>query len=147
MYAQQSASSNIYWLKRLINLHMKEGTSITTHINEFNGIVSQVINQKLIMDDEFKAAFLLCTLVDSWDTFRTALSNSSVLLTYADVEGALIQEEMNMKNTSVDKSNAFNTRGRSQSRCKNQERRRSTSRSSRDVVCYYCRKKGHLKKQ
>ena len=48
---------------------MKEGTSITTHINEFNGIVSEVINQNLIMDDEFKAAFFLCTLPDSWDTF------------------------------------------------------------------------------
>ena len=128
LYAQQSASSKIYWLKKLINLHMKEGTSITTHINEFNCIVSQVINQKLIMDDEFKAAFLLCTLPDSWDTFRTAMSNSSVLLKYADVEGALIQEEMNRKNTSVAKSNALNTRGRSQSRDRNQERRRSTSR-------------------
>ena len=41
----------------------------------------------------------------------------------------------------------LNTHGRSQSRGRNQERRRSTSRSSRDVVCYYCGKKGHLKKQ
>ena len=44
LYAQQSASSKIYWLKKLINLQMKEGTAMMTHINEFNGIVSQVIN-------------------------------------------------------------------------------------------------------
>ena len=119
-----------------------------THINEFNGIVSQVINQKLAMDDEFKAAFLLCTLPDSWDTFRTSLSNSSAMLTYPDIEGALLQEEMNRKNNTVSKSGALNTRGRSQQRGRSKERKGNKSRSSsRDITCYYCGKKGHLKKQ
>ena len=57
LYVPQKVSSKIYWLKKLINLHMKEGTSITAHINEFNGIISQVINQKLMMDEDFKGVF------------------------------------------------------------------------------------------
>ena len=108
LYAQKSASSKVYWLKKLIGLHMKEGTPVTTHLNEFNGVVSQVINQGLQMDEEFKAIFLLCTLPDSWDTFRTAISNSSIMLTYTDLEGALLQEEMNRKNNTVGRSNALN---------------------------------------
>ena len=65
------------------------------------------------MDEEFKAAFLLCTLPNSCDTFRIALSNSNVILIYTNVEGALIQEEMNRKNTFVGKSNALNTHDKS----------------------------------
>lgn len=77
-----------------------------------NSIIKQLANQKFNIDDEFKATFLLYTLPESWDIFRTALSNSNPILVYADVESQLLMEEMNRKNNASSKSStALNTKG------------------------------------
>ena len=39
LYAQQSATSKVYWLKKLMDLRMKEGTTMSVHLNEFNFII------------------------------------------------------------------------------------------------------------
>ena len=44
---------------------------------------------KFIIDDEFKATFLLCTLAESLDIFRAAMSNSNEILLFADVERSI----------------------------------------------------------
>ena len=68
-YEKESASNKVYLMKRLFELQMKEGTSVATHLNEFNIIFSQMQAQKLDFQDEVKAIFLLCSLPASWDTF------------------------------------------------------------------------------
>ena len=93
----------------------------------FNSIFSQLTNQKFNIDDEFKATFLICTLLESWDTFRIALSNSNAILLFVDVESALRTEEMNRKNNVANKSNALNARGRSQQRGRSQDKEKSRS--------------------
>ena len=88
---------------------------MSTHLSEFNSIFSQLVALKFIIDDEFKATFLLCTLPESWDTFRTAMSNSNAMLLYADVESSLLMEEMSRQNNALNKSSStLHTRGRSQ---------------------------------
>ena len=69
LYEKQSAASQIYWLKKLVDLKMKEGTSMSNHLNEFHTIFSQLTMQEIIFPDTVKAMFLLITLPDSWDTF------------------------------------------------------------------------------
>ena len=39
LYAQQSATSKVYWLKKLMDLRMEEGTTMSVHLNEFNSII------------------------------------------------------------------------------------------------------------
>ena len=51
LYAQQSASSKIFWLKKLVQLQMREGQSVLTHLNEFNKTLSHVKHKK---DDDDK---------------------------------------------------------------------------------------------
>ena len=75
------------------------------------------------MDEEFKATFLLCTLSESWDIFKTAMSNSNAMLLYDDVESTLFMEEMNRQNNASNKSSsALHTRGRSQQKGKSNSR-------------------------
>ena len=40
LYAQQSTASKVYWLMKLMELRMKEGTTMSVHLNEFNSIVT-----------------------------------------------------------------------------------------------------------
>ncbi|MCO5598381.1 hypothetical protein L7F22_052476 [Adiantum nelumboides] len=42
MYEKQSATSHIYWLKKLVDLKMKKGTVMSNHLNEFRTIFSQL---------------------------------------------------------------------------------------------------------
>ncbi|MCO5584057.1 hypothetical protein L7F22_037979 [Adiantum nelumboides] len=94
---EQSAASQVYWLKKLVDSKMKEGTPMSNHLNEFNTIYSQLSTQGVKFDEPVRAMFLLITLPKSWDTFCTALSNSAPLdgLTIAGVEGSLLTEETN----------------------------------------------------
>ena len=98
-YEKETASNKVYLMKRLFELQMKEGTSVASHLNEFNIIFSQMQAQKLEFGDEVKAIFLLCSLPASWDTFRIAISNSTPdgTLTFNDVVGSLLAEEIHTK--------------------------------------------------
>ena len=37
---QKSVASQVYWLKQLVDLKMKDGTPMSSHLNEFNTIFS-----------------------------------------------------------------------------------------------------------
>ncbi|MCO5570761.1 hypothetical protein L7F22_024489 [Adiantum nelumboides] len=78
MYEKQSAATQIYWLKKLVELKMKEGTAMSNHLNEFHTNFSQLTVHEIVFPDSVKTMFLLITLPDSWDTFCLALSNSVV---------------------------------------------------------------------
>ncbi|MCO5573535.1 hypothetical protein L7F22_027306 [Adiantum nelumboides] len=155
LYDKKSAASHVYWLKKLIDLRTKEFTPMSNHLNEFHTIASQLQSQGVEFDGFVRAMFLLVTLPDSWDTFRMAMSNSAAPdgLKCANVESSLLMEEVNCKNVEDTKSsNAMHVRGRSRSRGnyerrdKSKSRSRSKSRPGKGVECYYCHKKGHMKK-
>ncbi|MCO5567217.1 hypothetical protein L7F22_020906 [Adiantum nelumboides] len=65
LYEKKSAASQVFWLKKLIDLRKKETTSILTHLNEFKTIFSQLQAQEVEFQDSVKAIFLLVTLLDS----------------------------------------------------------------------------------
>ncbi|MCO5605662.1 hypothetical protein L7F22_059845 [Adiantum nelumboides] len=155
LYEKKSAVSQVYWLKKLIDLRMKESTPMSNYLNEFHTIVSQLQSQGVEFDDSVRAMFLLVTLSDLWDSFRTSVSNFAAPdgLKCADVESSLLMEEVNRKNVEdIRSSNAMHVRGRSCSRGnferrdKSKNRSRSKSRPGKGVECYYCHKKSHMKK-
>ena len=43
VYEQKSAASQIYWLWKLVELRMKEGTPMSNHLNEFKSIYNHLI--------------------------------------------------------------------------------------------------------
>ncbi|MCO5587801.1 hypothetical protein L7F22_041753 [Adiantum nelumboides] len=98
-YENKSASNKVYLMKKLFDLRMKEGGTISRHLNEFNKIFSQLTSQGLNFDEEIKCIFLQCSLPSSWDTFCTSISNSALNtgLVYNDVVGSLLTEEIRHK--------------------------------------------------
>ncbi|MCO5580985.1 hypothetical protein L7F22_034860 [Adiantum nelumboides] len=97
MYDKHLAASAVYWIKKIIDLRMEEGASMNAHMNEFNTIFSELATQKITFEDNVKAMFLLVTLPESWDTFRTSISNSVLAdeLTSTNVESSLLTKEIN----------------------------------------------------
>ena len=151
MYGQKSAASQVYWLKQLVDLKMKDETPMSSHLNEFNTIFSQLSAQEVEFADSVKTLFLLITLPESWDTFRTAISNSTPAsgLTSASEESSLLTEEVNKKNMdSTHGGNGLYVRGRSKERSKSDDKGKGCSKSCgcSNIECYHCHKKGHMKK-
>ncbi|MCO5549895.1 hypothetical protein L7F22_003370 [Adiantum nelumboides] len=127
--------------------------AMSNHLNEFNTIYSQLSAQGVRFHEPVRAMFLLITLLESWDTFRTALSNSAPPdgLTIASVEGSLLTEETNKKTMNKGKGTAFVVRGRANFREKGGKKNVSQSKSQdakgkSDIECYHCGKKGHMKR-
>ncbi|MCO5610121.1 hypothetical protein L7F22_064356 [Adiantum nelumboides] len=73
----KSASNKVFLMKKLMRLSMKEGSSVSSHLNEFNALYLQLTSKGLNFNDEMKVSFLLCSSPVSWDTFNTAISNST----------------------------------------------------------------------
>ena len=133
---------------------MKEGTPLSNHLNEFHKIFSQLIAEDIKFLDSMKAIFFSITLLDIWNTFKMTLSNSVLAqgLTSANVEGSLLIEEVNCKNNDKGQgNNALVVKGRSNNMENKGKRGQSRSKShdpkaKSDIECYYCGKKGHMKK-
>ncbi|MCO5610542.1 hypothetical protein L7F22_064781 [Adiantum nelumboides] len=92
----KSASNKVFLMKQLMRLSMKEGSSVRSHLNEFNALYLRLTLKRLNFNDEMKAIFLLCSLPASWDTFNKAISNSTDggKIAFGDVTSVLLTEEI-----------------------------------------------------
>ncbi|GJZ81343.1 putative RNA-directed DNA polymerase [Tanacetum coccineum] len=121
---------------------------------EFKGIINQLAGMGIKFEDEIQGLWLLGALPDTWETFRTSLSNSAPdgVITMELAKGSILNEEMRRKSQgSSSQSDVLVTerRGRSQSRGpSNKGNHRSSSSKGKfaDVKCYHCHKKGHTMK-
>jgi hypothetical protein len=97
LYEKPSTSNKVFLMKRLFNMKMSEGGSITDHLNEFNMVTNQLSSIKVDFDDEVRDFVILCSLLKSWNGLVMAISNSvsgSNTLKFDDVVGVILSEEM-----------------------------------------------------
>ena len=111
---------------------------------------------KITFDDELQALLLLSSLPESWETLVVTVSNSAPdgVVTVSQVTSSMLNEETRRKSSGSSHFEALvmenRGRGRSKSRAPhNRDKSRGRSRSilKKDVECYYCHKKGHMKRE
>ncbi|MCO5549376.1 hypothetical protein L7F22_002847 [Adiantum nelumboides] len=102
-WESKSASNKVFLMKKLMKLSMKKGSTISSLLNEFNSLFSQLTSQGFDFDDELKFIFLLCSLPSSWDIFCTVISNSALSgkLVFNDVTNVLLTEAICHKSLDV----------------------------------------------
>nr|KYP73281.1 Retrovirus-related Pol polyprotein from transposon TNT 1-94 [Cajanus cajan] len=137
-----------------MNLRYRESSSISDHLNEFQGLLDQLFGMGIKFDDEVLGLWLLNTLPESWETFRVSITNSApngVISLQAAKSGALNEEMRRKAQGSSSQSEVFVTENRERSQKKEpkggREKSRSKSKSRyKNVECHYCHKIGHIQR-
>ena len=75
-------------------MRMKDGDSVTEHLNAFNTVVSQLASVDIKISYEDKCISLLCSLPDSWDSLVIAIGSNATALKFDEIVSALLTEEM-----------------------------------------------------
>ena len=70
LYASKTSNNELFLLKQLMNIRYKEGTPISDHINDFQGVLHQLSGMGVKFDDDIQGLWLLNTLPDSWKLFE-----------------------------------------------------------------------------
>ena len=82
----------------MYNLRMKDGDSVTEHLNAFNTMVIQLSSVDIKISDEDKCISLLCSLPESWDSLVIAIGRNKTNLNFDDIVSALPMEEIRRRN-------------------------------------------------
>ena len=126
MYEKPSAANKVYLMRRLFNLNMGEGNSVTDHINEFNTILAQLESVQIKFKDEVNALILLSSLPDSWVAIVTVVSSSTRenTLKLSDIPDLILSEDVRKRDSEESSSHVsnstLNTEGRGRTTQKGQ---------------------------
>eukprot|EP00253_Pinus_taeda_P022859 PITA_22859 len=98
LYQYKSLMNKLFLQKKMYNLRMKDGDSMTEHMNTFNTVVSQLLSVDIKISDEDKCISLLCSLQYSWDSLVIAIGSNATALQFDEIVSSLLTEEMRRKN-------------------------------------------------
>ncbi|KAL4554254.1 hypothetical protein LXL04_039612 [Taraxacum kok-saghyz] len=127
MYEKPSAANKVFLIRELVNTRMREGNSVTVHINNFNSILSRLGSVRIKFEDEVQALLLLSSLPDSWSGTVTAVTSSagSKEFTFEGIRDLILGEDVRRRNSgesSSEQLNAVREVGHFRNQCPNDKK-------------------------
>jgi hypothetical protein len=98
LYQSKSLVNKLFIWKKLYNVRMTDGDSVTEHLNAFNTVVSQLLFVDIKISEEDKCISLFLSLIDTWDSLVVAIGSNTTTLSFDDVVSSLFSEEMRGNN-------------------------------------------------
>ncbi|KAJ0824572.1 putative RNA-directed DNA polymerase [Helianthus annuus] len=150
MYEKPSVANKVFLIRELVNTRMREGSSVTEHINKLNSILARLASVGIKFEDEVQALLLLSSLPDSWSGTVTAISSSSCTsgFTFEGIRDLILSKDVRRRSSSGSSSELLNVgRGRKNNKDWSRNRNRSQSRARGDVTCWNCKEVGHFRNQ
>ena len=92
---------------------MKDGDSVTEHLNTFNTVVSQLSYVDIKISDEDKCISLFFSLPDLWDILVIEIGSNATTFNFDEIVSALLSEERRRKNMEGQNGDIFSIQGRS----------------------------------
>ncbi|KAL5824752.1 hypothetical protein ACOSQ3_020815 [Xanthoceras sorbifolium] len=156
LYLKKTLTNKLYKKQCLYSLRISEGTSLSSHIDEFESLIMDLQNLDVNIEDEDQALLLLCSLPSSYRHFRETMLYRKDTISLKDVKTALETKEKIDHDITGQSSNSqaqgLYARGRPEQRGRSQDRGKSRGKSKhksksrgRDVICWYCKEPGHVR--
>ncbi|VFQ79644.1 unnamed protein product [Cuscuta campestris] len=103
IYEKPSAANKVFLIKELVNTRMKNGTSVTEHINKLNSILARLSSVGIKFDDEVQGLLLLSSLPDSWSGTITAVTSSAGPdgFTFEKIRDLVLGEDVRRRSSGV----------------------------------------------
>ncbi len=111
LYQSKSLVNKLFLWKKMCNLRMKDGDSVTEHLNAFNTVVSQLWPIDIKISDEDKCISLSCSLPYSWDSLVIVIGSNATILQFDEIFSSLLMEEMRQKSMESQNGDALSARG------------------------------------
>lgn len=92
-YMTTSLTTKLYLKHQLFILRMLEGTSIKSHLDEFNYIILDLQSIYVKIEEEDEDLLLLCSLPSSFKHFRETFFFGRDTLSIEDVKSSLLSKE------------------------------------------------------
>ena len=136
LYMKKTIENRLYLKQSLYMLRMSEGTSITSHLDQFDSIIMDLENVDVKIDEEDKAVILLCSLPSSLKHFRDTMLYGKETISYKDIKSVLKSKELIDKDITkeIGDNQAQGLYVGEKGKYKN-------------LVCNYCHKNGHIKSE
>nr|KYP39780.1 Retrovirus-related Pol polyprotein from transposon TNT 1-94 [Cajanus cajan] len=138
MYEKPSASNKVFLIRQLINTKIREGASVTDHVNEFNSLLSRLVSMDINFDDEVQALlFLLVSqlslLLDSWSGIVTTIANTSgtTKLTFEGIRNLILGEDIHRRNVGESTGSLLSIEGKGRRPERGEGSRRNRSKSKK----------------
>eukprot|EP00253_Pinus_taeda_P021420 PITA_21420 len=111
LYQSNSLVNKMFLWKKLYNLRMNDGDSVTEHPNAFNTVVSRLISVDTKISDEDKCINLLCSLPNLWDSLVIKIGRNETALQFDEIVSSLLMEEMRRNNMESQNGDALSVQG------------------------------------
>ncbi|WRX12668.1 zinc finger protein [Theobroma cacao] len=145
IYMTKSLTNRLYMKQRLYTLKMSEGTSVNTHIDEFNRVILDLKNIDVKIEDEDLALILLCSLPPSYENFVDTILYGRDTLTFEDVRASLNSKELKKKVGGIRNENQAEGLVVNRGRGKEKGLDRKGKSSAKGKTCWNCGQKGHFR--
>ena len=155
LYMSTSLPSRIFLQLKFYNFKMVDSESIDANVDEFLKLVSDLCSVGVSVTDEVQAILLLCSLPSKYNQLKETLKYAKDTITLEAVIAAARDKEREFKDTGSSGKEAgeglvmkerFQSRGRAEWRGASKRNGRSRSNSKSRMVCWYCKKGGHMRK-
>jgi hypothetical protein len=94
LYMTKSLANKLRLKGRLYPIRMSEGTSMQSHLNEFNSIIVDLESLDVKIDDEDKAILLVVSLSSSFKNFKEIMFyGNHTSLSFKNVKSNLLSKE------------------------------------------------------
>lgn len=148
-YNGKGPARKVNLFKQLVKFQFKCGQKFTGQINEFCSIVDALNEIDVQIPDDLISILLLCSLPDEMENFVVAIESRDELPSINQLKAKILEDEHRRGDRGESSEQVFAVKNNDQ-RNITQENERRASRSSgkrgkKDLKCYGCGMRGHIK--
>ena len=132
-HEKSSTTSQLSLLNRLCDTKLPEGGDVEKHLLEMDSVFERLQNCGLNLDEKLKIAMMLRSMPDSYHSFASALE-------------ARPDEEIKLEFVRSKLVDQYQKRLQREGKQVVGEQVLKTQKVNRDIVCFFCKKPGHFKK-
>lgn len=150
IYVTKSPARKVTLFKRLVRFKIQEGSSFSQQINDFSNLVESLKEIDINIPEDFISIVLLCSLPDDYESFIVAMESRDKLPAIEHLKVKVLEENQRRGDKQQGgEEHVFAVKSKQSGtfKIKREDQRENDERRRKNIKCYACGKRGHIKSQ